>query len=216
LWWTHERLGAGESRSGWIAGDVHTVYCHCSKRSKPCLKHLLGSRTECPGCDAEMSVKPLGYLPLWRYDGKGVVVVLRDHQFEPVGKLKLHTYVTYSRLKGAGESIQVAENPAQRIWETTLPEKRKAVDLCRWLCVMWQLPHVEAALRESMLPSVNEMSQPTRLNATQAAELLEKAEDEHRAVSRDVLKRTFVVPDHAEKPIAECFPALNGRAKGRK
>lgn len=147
--WTHDRCPAGHVGVGWIAGDVHGVECHCKKGSKPCRKIYLGESADCDLCDKHVGVEWLGYVPLYRYDGRPMFVIIHHHQAELVAALPLHRYVTWSREDGQGEGVSILPHKDERPWYSTLPERNRPASLSRFLPKLWGMPDmVEACLRE--------------------------------------------------------------------
>ena len=206
VWWSFDKCTAGETRTGWIAGDVHCVHCHCSKRSQPCVKLLLGERAKCQCDDTPTPAKPLGFVPLWRSDGKPMVVVIREHQFESVARIKPLRYVTWGRLKGSGESVSIREHELEREWVTTLPEKKKPADLCHWLCVIWGRPDLELALRESLFVSDNAVSPPVHMTGKEVADELSNIDAAARKQAARMLSEQLRVRRQDPPLIGDVLP----------
>lgn len=142
--WLHDRCPVGHVGCGWIAGDVHGVIMHPSKSSKPCRREYCGENAVCEFCDRLNVPEWLGYVPLYRHDGRGVVVIIREHQRESVSALPLHCNVTWSRAAGRGESVAIAPREKQVSWFSTLPEKRVPASLALWLPKLWRMPDMAA------------------------------------------------------------------------
>lgn len=173
---------------------------------------LLGEQAECAGCEAKAEAKWLGYVPLYRHDGKGIVVIIREHAAEMVGRLPLHRYVEWSRLKGGGESVIVKPHALERRWETTLPEKQRPADLVPWLCRLWAMPHIEQALRDSMGPCDMALSlAPTPVQEVAAAARSE--EKRHTEEMRAIIRRGFVVKEDGPQLIGDTIPTPERNGK---
>jgi hypothetical protein len=215
-WWSFDKVQAGDTRTGWMAGDIHCVHCHCSKRSQPCVKVLLGDNAECQCDDTPTPPKPLGFVPLWRHDGKPTVVVIREHQFESVAKIKLHRYCLWGRVKGSGESVSITENVIDRPWETTLPEKRKPADLSHWLCVLWRRPDLEPALRESLFLSDNVVSPTAPMTGREVADKMRDIDADGRKQAASLLREQLKVRGKDPALIGELFPGPSSNGTGHK
>lgn len=144
--WTTDRVEVGSKNEGWIAGPLHVIDCHQRKGSKPCRKLLLGESATCAGCASHIPITELGYLPLYRGDGKPVVVCVQEHSFDLIDPLPLHARVSWGRREGDGESVWVQRLLSGPSWYTTLPEKRLPANITEHLLRIWEMPDLRAAV----------------------------------------------------------------------
>lgn len=210
--WRHDRCPAGVSQRGWIAGDVHEVTCHPAKGSKPCRKLLLGEHADCPGCKAGWRLVPLGYLPLYRHDGRQLFVILHEHSFDAAAALPLHHYVEWGRSLGAGETVWVRPAAKQETWYTAMPARLRPVDLWPVLCRVWGMPDLLPALRGALSACDNGLSpmasDPVADTVAELAAIEERAKAEQRAAIRSRFTVTKTEPETVGE-LASQF--LNGR-----
>lgn len=146
--YTFDKCPGGETRTGWLAGPVHGLPCHCSGPTKPCERELLGPGATCPGCDAGAAREWKGYVPLRRHDGRPFVVLIGESAHPVVHKLAPGSRVCWGRNKGAGESVFVLEWDKGHDWRYYWPTMRPDADLIPWLVRLWRLPHLAAPLRD--------------------------------------------------------------------
>lgn len=133
-------------RTGWLAGAIHGVWCHCSGTSKPCLRVLLGEHSKCDGCDDKRRAAWVGYVPLRRNDGRPFVVAIREATAAVADRLVPGARVRWFRREGRGESVQLHEEERGQLWERFYPNLLARADLTAWLCRLWRMPHIANAL----------------------------------------------------------------------
>lgn len=212
--WSHDKVPKGETRLGWIAGDTHCYPCHSSKASKPCLKLLIGDHHKCPGCDASVPIKMLGYVPLYRTDGKPMIVVVQDYVFETLNKLHLHHHVEWGREKGSGEGVWVRSSGLNRPWVTSIVAKQRPADITEALCKIWRLPEVLGYARAWLVCDDNAVSPPPPPPPDKSIlERVTEVENEGRAKLRAMIREQFVVKHDEPKDLADLLPdpSVNGR-----
>jgi len=178
---------------------------------------LVGDHAKCPGCDANVEIKELGYVPLYRQDGKPMFVVVQSYIFETLDVLKLHTHVEWGREKAKGEGIWVRKSELNRPWHSTIPAKMRPADLTEALCKVWRMPELLAYARAWLLPSDNGVSPaPAEKPATVLAQVHE-IEDRARAELRAVMKRQFPLRKGEPQMVEDLMPEPSANGKhGRK
>lgn len=214
--WSHDKVPAGSERYGWIAGDVHVFTCHSSRASKPCRRHYCGEMHDCVGCVTGIPVKPLGFVPLWRWDGKPTVIIIQEHHFEHVGMMGLHDRVIWGREKGHGEGVWVKTHPIQTKWETTIPAKRMPVDIVWACCVLFGMPDMERVLRDSLRTSDNPLSLTEPVTPKEAKRQIDAIKAEAGDRITNVVKRSFVVKEADPAPLSELLPNLDRHRRNGK
>lgn len=215
--WLHDKCSNDADRRGWIAGDIHVFTCHSSKASKPCRRFYLGESTTCVGCEMGIKVKPLGYLPIWRWDGKPVLVIIQQHSFDSVGAYKLHTPVQWGRVDDVGEGVWVKPLLNAKAWTTTIPAKQVAIDATYGCCVLFGMMDMVGVLRESLgIGSDKAVSPDSPLTPKQVqARITETKERAGKEIVATV-KRAFVVKDDPVVPLAELLPNFGKNGVHRK
>lgn len=160
-----------------------------------------------------IEIKDLGFVPIWRHDGKPTLVIVQEHSFELVGRLKLHQSIQWGRAAGIGEGVWVKPALASRPWVTTLPQKQVAVDVVRGCCVLFGMLDMENVLRESLQKnSDNALSPAAPLTPRELAREVDQVKREAGEKIVGAVRRSFVVKDNPEVPISELMPnyARNG------
>lgn len=163
--YTFDKVPKKESRTGWLAGAVHGVFCHCSGTSKPCVRALCGPNAECAGCRDGLRVAWVGYVPLRRQDGRPVVVAIRDATAAIVDRIHPGSRVTWGRDEGRGESVWILEWAHGQEWRHYYPNLAPNADLTSWLVRLWRVPELAGALAEWFR---GEQCQPTVTEALPA------------------------------------------------
>lgn len=151
--WTFDKVGAGCVRSGWLAGDIHGIVCHCSGASKPCRLQLPGDCGPCPECDAGKGTAWVGYVPLRREDGRPICVCIRESTFEIAQSIKPGERVQWGRDEGRGESVWILPRATGHIWRHFYGDQLPNADLTAWLVRLWKLPDLLPAVRLHFSPA---------------------------------------------------------------
>lgn len=146
--YTFDKVGKGDRRTGFLAGAVHGVYCHCSGTSKPCVRVLHGERAECAGCAAGMRTAWVGYVPLRRHDGRPFVVCIREATLAVVDRIVPGSRVAWGREEGRGESVWITELATGAEWRHFYPNDPPRADLTSWLLRLWRMPELSGGLVE--------------------------------------------------------------------
>lgn len=220
-WWV-DRLPGGKWRHGWIAGDTHGLEMHCSRSSKPCVRILTGDdNARCPGCESGLGHRWMGYVPVWRHDGRPMMVIIYEHMEEAVGRLKLHTHIRYGREEGVGESMWIKGEEAGPVWQTTIPEKLKPADLAPSLCTLWRMPELLPWLRKWWAADDTAVSRPLPpLTPRDAAAELNREQDDSLTRQREIIRRAMKVTGPARTEPADAGSVvdevLNGLHPGPK
>lgn len=212
--WTFDGVRDARARVGWIAGDIHGVHCHSAKGSKPCRKLLLGEKTLCEGCLKGWKTEWLGYVPLYRGDGKPHVVIIHEHLEEYVSSLPLHAYVKWFREQGPGEPVQIERIVPGRTWHSTLPEKNRSVSITRWLCRIWRMPDLLEPLMQEFGEIDNGLSPHDEVTAEKCGAAIDRINAEATAKTSSVLKTWMRATTPEPAPLEDVIPhVLNGKAK---
>jgi len=148
--WTFEKVNHKDKWNAWIAGPVHGVWVHLIGQSKPCLRVICGTQAKCSGCENHIRLQWLGYLPLWRYDGKPVVVGVKEFALEGIERIPLHAEVQVSRGNEYHDAVEILDLRTRERYYSSLPDRQRPADLCGWLCQLWRAPELEPHLRRSL------------------------------------------------------------------
>ena len=215
--WGHDKVPKGEERTGGLAGDVHCFPCHSSKATKPCLKAIVGKEAPCPGCDANTPVKQLGYVPVYRHDGKPMIVVVQDYSFEYLDKLKLHQFISWGREKGNGEGVWVKKNDLNRPWTSAIPAKMRPADITEALCKIWRLQEWVGFVRLWVGEAHAPPPPPPPPPPANIVEAVHQAEDKHRDELRRLMRSQFPLRKSESQTLEDLLPepSANGRHKKR-
>lgn len=210
--WMHDRCPAGHCGVGWIAGDVHGMICHGAKGSKPCRKEYLGESAECPGCAKQKFPEWMGYVPLYRHDGKPVFVIIHEHHREQVGNLGLHDYVGWERAEGKGESVAIRLMDRQREWVTYLDAKKRPAVLSRFLPKLWGMPDMLDVCLKEFGDSVSPVSLATPKAPRTTLEKLSDANERFAQENRRIIRDEFGVHPREPEVIGDILPpSANGK-----
>jgi len=145
--WRFDNVPQDEVRNGWLAGAVHALECHTSKRTKPCFKKLLGDGAVCEGCGAGWKREWFGYVPVRRDDGKPLVVGVHEAQFWALDTIPLGARILWGRNLGENEAVWVKLGPDRPTWRSYYPNERPNHTITDYLAIkLWKRPDIIPAL----------------------------------------------------------------------
>ena len=150
--YTRDKVIPKSRRTGYLAGDVHDLTCHVplkrgDENTKPCERLLLGDNHPCPGCQKQRPTDWVGFVPLRDDTGKPVAIIIRKAVADVAGRLKPGSRVQWGRDAEQTDPVWLVEWPQGRPWEYWWPKQAPDDDMTDWLCVLWDTPHLAAALR---------------------------------------------------------------------
>lgn len=197
--WTHDRCPGGSERTGWLAGDIHGLECHPSERTLPCVKDLIGPDARCEYCEVKRWIpKWLGFVPVYRHDGRPMVIVIQDWHREFVQAIPLHRPIVWKRARGEGEGIEITLADSTRPWISTLPERNRPADLSLWLARIWRRPDLAPYLVKRF--AVVDAGQELPMTPGEAKEAINQIKTDAGEGVKAVLARTFVTRGGSREP----------------
>ena len=144
--WTFDHCRDPKPRTGYSAGPLHWLLCHDTKPTNPCFVPLYGAGTVCPFCRQKVPLYECGYQPLRDMRGRCWVVLVRDTHERVVSRIEGGQGVRWGRCEGKGEACYVEPWPVTPEWGYWYPDLKPDADISRWLCRLWALPELAAAL----------------------------------------------------------------------
>lgn len=143
---TWDSVPPGAKRTGYLAGDVHGLMCHVSKKTKPCLKQLCGAKSDCPLCDQHQPIDWCGYVPLRDHSGRPVCIIIRSAVADLVDKIERGARVLWGRGASKYDPVTLIEWKEGHPWERWWPHQKPTDDMVPWLCSFWRSPELLSAL----------------------------------------------------------------------
>lgn len=151
---------------GWYAGGAFWTYDHGELRSKPCPVEITGGALHCPKCAADVPLRLIGYIPVYRCaDGKPVVVIVKLDSWDAVLGLTKHDRVTVGRGADQSDATWVRRRVGGPPYVTTLPERKVIPSIVPSLLRLWGVPAItqwweSRSVAERQLPSAVPAGEP--------------------------------------------------------
>jgi len=142
----YAKVAHGDKWHAWVAGPTMWFLCHASTRTKPCLDALTDGQLVCPKCNGPRECAVKGYVPLYREsDCAPRCVIVPESTRDTVDGLRLHWRVLVGREVEKNDGVWVVKAPHPLpLFQTTLRERMRPVDLTATLLKMWALPELTA------------------------------------------------------------------------
>jgi hypothetical protein len=141
--WSLIKLSGGQSLEAWLAGPWVGVWCHMSKKMKPCLHRYGLMKRDCPGCVGKVRIDWRAYQPVYATEMQiPTVAAFSRDAIAAVDRLELHAQVRIGRGPRDTDALYVAPVLKPRKFDTTLKARQVEQDICDWLPVMWRLSGV--------------------------------------------------------------------------
>ena len=176
--WTFEKVPGGSHFTAWLAGPTEWVEVHHIGVSKPCHWEITGGRKECPHCRRKPRKDLVGYVPLYRENGKPVVVLVPEYSADIIRRIQLHDAVRVMRGTTRGDAVSVTKLDKGERYKPATAERSGPVGLEGWLLRFWRETELEAWFRDNgmspakpaeELPASDGKTVPATLDLARAA-----------------------------------------------
>jgi hypothetical protein len=128
-------------------GPIHGLICHASRKSRPCLKALLGEGASCAFCLQMMKPRWIGFVPVRREDGRPWIIAIGASRFEVADGIKPGSRVSWGRDDGTGQGVWILPRDKGAEWRVYYPDIQPVADLCEPLATLWETPALVPDLR---------------------------------------------------------------------
>jgi len=141
LRWRCERIEAGGTVSGWIAGPMVGIRGHWDGfRTQPCRAHLTGGAMLCDCQVKPMNNRVVGYVPLLTRDREKLVVIVSAGVAKRVKEIKPGTPVKFGRTlkKKTPLTVELLRDEALGVEDTKRMKHIACHDISSYLLHLWQ------------------------------------------------------------------------------
>lgn len=133
-------------RSGFLAGVIHGIEAHCGRRSQLCERVLRGSGAPCGGCDRQIPLDWMGFVPLRNEHGRPTCIILRRNHFDVADKLTPGDRVQWGRDEGRGQGVWILPRTTGPTWYHFWPDRKPEDNMVPWLVQYLRVPHLAVDL----------------------------------------------------------------------
>lgn len=201
--WTWTHLKTGGVLNGHLAGPVEWIVTHWHYRSLPCYTDVTDKRLECPHCKAGHRMGELGYVPIYREDGRPCVVGIPSYNAAGLHGVGLGEAVKAFRGKERGDPIVVMRNKGVPNISVGPEGSRPVADIREWLVRLWRDETLKEFFARGPLADADADTAILR----RAAETRRAAEEAARDVPGAIARRIRVTPPAVD---GDRGPALMG------
>lgn len=188
--WTWTHLRGGGVITGHLAGPTEWIVVHWIRRSIPCYSDVTNKRLACPHCRPGVRTSDLGYVPVYRDDGRPIVVGIPAYNADGLRGVEPGMPVKVYRGKDRGDPIRVVREKGGTTVTIGDRGERPLADIRPWLLTLWrEQPLIDFFAADKV---TDDDIVIRRANETRRA-----AEEAARELPAVVARRITVRPDRA-------------------
>lgn len=205
--------------NGHLAGPVEWIVIHWQRRSIPCYADVTDGKLPCPHCRPGVRTGELGYVPIYRDDGRPIVVGIPPYNSDGVTGLEPGCAVKAYRGKMRGDPIRVVREKSGAPISVGARGARPCADIRPWLLTLWReqplIDHFAGLLVRDDADIIRDATEKRRAAdeaARELAPLIERQLGIRRAAAADSRGGPAELGDVLGDVIP---PGVNGRHKPR-
>lgn len=146
-YWRWVKVRGGREETGWVCGDLRVYPAHMGDPSVVCTHTLTGGRVKCRWCASRRPVRDLGYLPIYRSDYVPCVLIVHEHLFDGLDRLRHLCPIIYGRAEGdEAEPLYVRPHMAGGQFHSSTPARLARQDITIAIARYWKRPDLLADL----------------------------------------------------------------------